>query len=200
MFYFCLLWQSWGCFKVRFPGDHCGSLPLRWESNLQMQNVQKRICKPEKTKPVCALFTAQGGKIFSANVLTFCGATWAYKHSPLLWFIASVSINFPASLTHIKVSVALMWQLNMRLCRTFLNISSYFSWTFAFCPASWWSVIGGGNLFPYRDLSATAIGRKFGFLCWMPNASLSVSVLSAVQTAHPSLCLPSPSTTLKWET
>lgn len=112
MFYFCLLWQSWGCFKVRFPGDHCGTLPLRWESNLQMQNVQKRICKPEKTKPVCALFTAQGGKIFSANVLTFCGTTWAYKHSPLLCFIASVSINFPASLTHIKVSVALMWQLN----------------------------------------------------------------------------------------
>lgn len=97
---------------------------------------------------------------------------------------------------HIKVKVALLWQLNRNL------MWLHFSWIYYLiskvtrrslprqpCQGP---KIGGDGLFPYIDLSMTAMGRKFGFLCWMLNAVLSVSVLLVVQTIQAGLCLPSP--------
>lgn len=55
------------------------------------------------------------------------------------------------------------------------------------------SMIGRGRLIPYIDLSSAVLGRKFGFLCWMWNTLLSVSVLLAFPIVHPaSAFLPPP--------
>lgn len=108
--------------------------------------------------------------------------------------------KLPGFCNRVKVTAALRWQLNrgVRSCSISFDIVLFQRW-FGICSAlSISATIGGGRPFPYLDLRMTAVGRKFGFLCWTLSAMLSVSVLCmSVQTVHPIPRLPSPSATVK---
>ena len=134
---------------------------------------------------------------YFVNMCTFGGVTLS------LSVLYCLCVYIPLNLCiHIKASPLIWLFKKAKIMQVFLWINCLISEVARHLHSAHYddgAMIGRGRLIPYIDLSNSALGRKFGFLCWMWNTLLSVSVLLAFQIVHPSLCLPSPFTIIKRE-
>lgn len=158
----------------------------------------KGIWKSQNTKAACSLSTAQDGKIFSAHIL-WCDMRLQTFPITLVYCICFHKL--PGFCSHLKVNVAFMWQLNRRLSlhSTFFNILSYLKGgeTFAFCSVWWWCYDRRRQPISIYRSEHDSNGKEIRFP--VLNAEYFAECLCPVGRPDPSLCLPSPSTTLNLE-